>query len=120
MTNIALRFIKPCREEDSSPILSPERVLKNKRRGAETSLLLDLNILIRMEDVILRRKDPSKLGLMALVNFINQCPRESLCLTPGVALLEVHPKNRKQCSEIFDVFLSAFCPQDNHPAATQN
>lgn len=58
---------------------------------------------------------------MELVNFLNQCPPESVCLTPGVALSEVHPKFKKQCSEIYEVFLSIFCPQMvDHPTATRN
>jgi hypothetical protein len=121
VSGIKLRFIKPCRESDSSPRLTPNRVKENKDRNTETSLLLDLNILIRMEDVILRRKDPVELGLMTLVNFVNQCPKESICLSPGFALSEVHPKFKKQCFEIFEVFLSIFCPQlVEHPTATRN
>jgi hypothetical protein len=74
-----------------------------------------------MEDVILRRKNPADLGLMELVNFVNQCPAESICLSPGFALSEVHPKFKKQCIEIFEVFLSIFCPQlVDHPTATRN
>lgn len=116
-----LRFIKPCRETDSSPKLTLERVRENKNRNTETSLFLDLNILIRMEDVILRRKDPVSLGLMELVNFVNCCPPKSICLVPGIALSEVHPKFKKQCFEIFEVFLSIFCPQlIDHPTATRN
>lgn len=110
MAELKMRFIKPCRETDSSPKLTVRRVEENKRRKTETSLLLDLNILIRMEDVILRGKNPADLGLMELVNFVNQCPPETVCLSPGFALSEVHPKFKKQCFEIFEVFLSIFCP----------
>ncbi len=121
MSGLKLRFIKPCRESDSSPDLTVRRVQDNKSRSTETSILLDLNILIRMEDVILRGKNPADLGLMALINFVNQCPPESICLSPGFALSEVHPKFKKQCFEIFEVFLSAFCPQlVDHPTATRN
>lgn len=121
MPGLKLRFIKPCRETDSSPKLTISRVKENKERHTETSLLLDLNILIRMEDVILRGKSPVELRLMELVNFVNQCPAESICLTPGLALSEVHPKFKKQCFEIFEVFLSIFCPQlVDHPTATRN
>lgn len=120
MSGLKLRFIKPCRETDSSPKLTLSRVKENKDRNTETSLLLDLNILIRMEDVILRRGNPTDLGLMELVNFLNQCPAESVCLSPGFALNEVHPKFKKQCFEIFEVFLSIFCPQlVGHPSATR-
>lgn len=74
-----------------------------------------------MEDVILRGKNPADLGLMELVNFVNQCSAESVCLSPGFALSEVHPKFKKQCFEIFEVFLSIFCPQFvDHPTATRN
>lgn len=121
MSNIKLRFIKPSRETDSSPILTPQRVIDNKRRNTETSLFLDLNILIRMEEVFLKNVNPVDVGLMELVNFINQCPPQSLCLSPGFALSEVHPKYKKRCFELFEVFLSAFCPQmTDHPTATRN
>lgn len=121
MAELKMRFIKPCRETDSSPKLTVSRVVENKNRKTETSLLLDLNILIRMEDVILRGKNPADLGLMELVNFVNQCPPESVCLSPGLALSEVHPKFKKQCFEIFEVFLSIFCPQlVDHPTATRS
>lgn len=121
MTGTKLRFIKPCRESDSSPPLTPLRVKNNKDRQTETSLLLDLNILIRMEDVLLKGKNPADLGLMELVNLINQCPPESICLSPGFALSEVHPKFKKQCFEIYEVFLSIFCPEIvDHPNATRN
>lgn len=121
MSGLKLRFIKPCRKTDSSPKLTVSRVKDNKDRKTETSLLLDLNILIRMEDVILRNKKPAELGLMELVNFVNQCPAESVCLSPGLALSEVHPKYKKQCFEIFEVFLSIFCPQlVDHPTATRD
>lgn len=121
MSNIKLRFIKPSRKTDSSPILTPEHVIANKRRNTETSLFLDLNILIRMEDVFLKGANPEEVGLMKLVNFINQCPPESLCLSPGFALSEVHPKYKKRCFELFEVFLSAFCPQMiDHPIATRH
>lgn len=121
MSGLKMRFIKPCRETDSSPRLTVSRVKDNKDRKTETSLLLDLNILIRMEDVILRGKNPADLGLMELVNFVNQCPAESICLSPGFALSEVHPKFKKQCFEIFEVFLSIFCPQlVDHPTATRD
>lgn len=121
MSGLKLRFIKPCRKTDSSPKLTVSRVIENKERKTETSLVLDLNILIRMEDVILRGENPVDLGLMGLVNFLNQCPPESVCLTPGVALSEVHPKFKKQCIEVYEVFLSIFCPQMvDHPTATRN
>jgi hypothetical protein len=121
VAELKMRFIKPCRETDSSPKLTVRRVEENKGRKTETSLLLDLNILIRMEDVILRGKSPAELGLMELVNFVNQCPQQSVCLSPGLALSEVHPKFKKQCFEIFEVFLSIFCPQMvDHPTATRN
>lgn len=121
MPGLKLRFIKPCRETDSSPKLTIKMVEDNKKRNTETALLLDLNILIRMEDVVLRGKNPADLGLMGLVNFLNQCPAESVCLSPGFALNEVHPKFRKQSFEVFEVFLSIFCPQlVDHPAATRN
>lgn len=121
LPGLKLRFIKPCRKTDSSPKLTVSRVIENKKRKTETSLLLDLNILIRMEDVILKGGNPVDLGLMELVNFLNQCPPESVCLTPGLALSEVHPKFKKQCFELFEVFLSIFCPQMvDHPTATRD
>ncbi|HHC6527292.1 TPA: hypothetical protein ACN34I_004535 [Vibrio parahaemolyticus] len=121
MTGLKLRFIKPCRETDSPPDLTVSRVIENKNRNTETALFLDLNILIRMEDVILKGGDPVELGLMSLVNFLNQCPPESVSLVPGLALTEVHPKFKKQCYELFEVFLSIFCPQMiAHPTATRN
>ncbi len=121
MTDYQLRFIKPCRESDSSPPLSVKRVKENKARNTETSLLLDLNILIRMEDVLLRGGDPNEFKLTELINFINTCPEESICLTPGFALNEVHPKFKNQCFGVYETFLSFFCPQMiDHPASTRH
>ncbi|QJI18738.1 MULTISPECIES: hypothetical protein [unclassified Pseudomonas] len=121
MSKHTLHFIKPCRKTDSSPRLTPNIVAENKRRGIETTLLLDLNILIRMEDVILRKHSPNDFDLTRLINFINLCPSESLCLTPGLALSEVHPKFKKLSFEIYEVFLSIFCPgMVDHPTATRN
>lgn len=121
MNTHKLHFIKPCRKTDSSPILTPSIVTENKRKGIETTLILDLNILIRMEDVILKKRNPNEFDLTRLINFINLCPPESLCLTPGLALDEVHPKFKKLSFEIYEVFLSIFCPgMIDHPTATRN
>lgn len=121
MSSHTLHFIKACRETDSSPKLTPSIVTANKREGIETNLILDLNILVRMEDVILRKHSPNEFDLTRLINFINLCPPHSLCLSPGFALSEVHPKFKKLSFEIFDVFLSIFCPgMIDHPTATRN
>ncbi|NWB64472.1 MULTISPECIES: hypothetical protein [Pseudomonas] len=121
MTSHTLHFIKACRETDSSPKLTPSIVTSNKREGIETTLILDLNILVRMEDVILRKHSPNEFDLTRLINFINSCPPHSLCLSPGFALNEVHPKFKKLSFEMFEVFLSIFCPgMIDHPTATRN
>lgn len=121
MPSHTLHFIKPCRKTDSSPRLTPSIVAENKRKGIETTLILDLNILVRMEDVIIRRHSPNDFDLTRLINFINSCPPQSLCLTAGFALNEVHPKFKKLSFEMYELFLSIFCPQMvDHPTATRN
>ncbi|MDR2215139.1 MAG: hypothetical protein LBE59_04780 [Nevskiaceae bacterium] len=101
-------FFRPSRVTEAEPILNPDVVATNARRGVETTLLLDTNVLIRMEYVVKggnKRHLLKEHGLHNLVNLLGRCPPKSICLSPGLAFEEMPPA----CAERSRIFYETFC-----------
>jgi len=106
-------FIKPAQPVFGEAILNLNRVIGNKVAGIETTLILDTNVLIRIEHVVKNGNKKSLLkpqGLQNLVEFIARCPAQSICLSPGQSLYEMPPLLAERAKEAFDAFCEVHLP----------
>lgn len=100
-------IIKPSRTHANLPELDISRAKKNHQKGIETNVVLDLNILSKMNEIVL---DPDKYetsGLKATVSMFNRMP---LVLSPGFAISEVSNEYLDALWSSWEVFLSTYCP----------
>lgn len=106
-------FIKPCRPIDREIKLDPVLVAKNTHKAIETTIILDTNILIRIEQVVKKGNKWSsikKQGLDNLIKFIQKCPPKSVCISPGLALNEMPPELAEQSRKKYEIFCSVHLP----------
>ncbi|MFL0797308.1 MAG: hypothetical protein K6L73_07435 [Cellvibrionaceae bacterium] len=109
MNNFTPRIIKPCRNTAKSPKLKISRCIKNYKKGVETSLFLDLNILSKMREVVdTKIVNYSNSGLMGLVKILNSLP--ALYLSPGFAISEVRQDYLESLMVAYENFLEKYCP----------
>ena len=115
-----VQFIKPSQPLSGQAILNLNRVIGNKLAGIETTLILDTNVLIKMERVVKSGNKSSSVklqGLQNLVDFLGRCPPQSICLSPGQALYEMPPAAAERSRVMFDAFcnvhLSGFIDAPN-------
>jgi hypothetical protein len=120
MNNFTPRIIRPSRNTSKSPDLKMARCIKNHKKGVETSLILDLNILSKMREVVDTKKvEYRNSGLAGLVKILNTMP--ALYLSPGFAISEVHQDYLASLMESYEVFLEKYCPgYTDTPNATKN
>jgi hypothetical protein len=94
------------------------RAASNARKGIETSIVLDLNILSKMNDVVVKTTTYAASGLESLVKFINKLP---LVLSPGFALNEADKSYIETLWDSWEMFLWEYCPTYvDTPNATKN
>lgn len=107
-------FIKPNRPIDREIKLDPILVAKNIHKDIATTLILDTNILIKIEKVVNKGNKWSsvkKQGLDNLVKFLQKCPPKSVCISPGLALDEMPPKLAEQSRKKYEIFCSVHLPR---------
>lgn len=107
------QFIKPSQPVVGEATLNLNRVIANKLTGVETSLILDTNVLIRMERVVKNGNKASSVklqGLQNLIDFLGRCPAGSIFLSPGQALYEMPPSAAERSRAMFDAFCEAHLP----------
>lgn len=102
----APKFIKPCRQQDKSPMLTKSRSLKNAKKSIETSLVLDLNILSKMHEVINGKTKYLDSGLQDFVTFLNKTP--NIYLTAGFATIEADHKWLIKIFKSYEKFLAIY------------
>lgn len=100
-------FIKPVHHHDKPPVFSSGKANKNRKRGIETSVVIDLNIISKMKDVIQKKVSYSDSGLACVVKEFN---KSSLCLSPGFSFSEVARESYKELYSSFELFLKIYCP----------
>ncbi|NKI74110.1 hypothetical protein Dpoa2040_001343 [Dickeya sp. CFBP 2040] len=100
-------FIKPVHSCDRNPTFSAGKVNKNKRKGIETSVVIDLNILSKMNDIIQGKISYNDSQLHYVVKQFNKA---SLCLSPGFSFSEVDRSYYKELQNSFELFLKIYCP----------
>ncbi len=100
------KFIKPCRQQDKSPVLTKSKSLKNAKKSIETSLILDLNILSKMHEVINGKTKYLDSGLQDFVTFLNKTP--NIYLTAGFATIEADHKWLIEIFESYEKFLAIY------------
>ncbi|WP_323993758.1 hypothetical protein [Aeromonas hydrophila] len=106
-------FIKPSRHIKSDENLNPIRINNNKLNGIETSIILDTNILIKMERVVKsgnKWRNVKEHGLHNLVSLLKNILPCSACISPGFALSEMPPQNAKQAHMFYEEFCSVHLP----------
>ncbi|MFA3111997.1 hypothetical protein [Acinetobacter pittii] len=106
-------FIKPNHLGLNIPKLDPILVNRNKAKGIETTLVLDCNILIKMEQTVKagnKWRSVRENGLDNLIKLLQRCNPYSVCLSPGFALKEMPPQNAKICMDFYEAFCSAHLP----------
>lgn len=107
------QFIKPSQPFNGDATLNLNRVISNKLTGIETTLILDTNVLIRMEKVVKNGNKSSSVkqqGLQKMVDFLGRCPPQSICLSPGQALYEMPPAAAERSREMFEAFCEVHLP----------
>ena len=100
-------FIKPVHYRDKSPVFSSGKVHKNRRKGLETSVVIDLNIISKMKDVILGKTGYEESGLQYAVKEFNKSP---LYLSPGFSFNEADRDYYEELYTSFELFLKKYCP----------
>ena len=106
-------FIKPSRPIDKEIKLDPLLVAKNIHKDIATTLILDTNILIKIEKVVNKGNKWSsikKQGLDNLIKFLQKCPPKSVCISPGLALNEMPPELAEQSRKKYEIFCSVHLP----------
>lgn len=100
-------IIKPTRTHAKLPVLDFSRAAKNARKGVETTVVLDLNILSKMNEVVANPNEYETSGLKAVVSMFNRLP---IVLSPGFALGEADKAyvDALWCS--WEEFLAQYCP----------
>jgi len=101
-------FIKSSHPPTGEPQLNPVKVGYNFSNRIETTLVLDANILIAMEKVVKKGNKWALLkeyGLRNLVTFLQKCPLQSVCISPGISLEEMPPA----IAEISRGYYEEFC-----------
>ncbi|MDH2524947.1 hypothetical protein QDR63_01370 [Acinetobacter baumannii] len=111
--SINTQFIKPSHKIFGVESFNSNLVEINKIRGIETTLFLDSNILIRMENIVDNGNSLELIkyhGLYDLIAIIRECPPESICLAPGVAFAEMPPQMANISKRKYEQFLTKHLP----------
>ncbi|CUJ41211.1 hypothetical protein [Achromobacter sp. 2789STDY5608621] len=106
-------FFKASRPIGEVPKLDPIRVARNHLQDIATTLVLDTNILIKMERVVRSGNKVSAIkpaGLHNLLTLLERCPSQSIYLSPAFAFGEMPPALAENCRQAFDVFLARHLP----------
>lgn len=101
-------FIKPSRFEDGTPSLNQSRIFLNGLLGIETSIVLDLNVLSRMNKVIEGEIQFEDSGLSDLVTLFNKNP---VFITPGFGLGEADNHYILDLVNSYELFIEQYCPE---------
>jgi hypothetical protein len=110
-----LHVIRVIRDDLDQPKLTSRHVFENGKRGIETSIIPDVNVLYAVRDVFLRKVSLQESGLDEFRNLVNST---GAGVVPGIALTEVIPSIREECGWIFYIFVSELCGLRDDPAAT--
>lgn len=113
MTENKCLFIKPNHFGNSIPVLDAEIVRINKSRNIETVLILDNNVLVKMERIVKQGNEWSLVlenGLGNLVGLLRDCPPYSICLAPAFALNEMPPQKAQSAKDAYELFCAKHLP----------
>jgi hypothetical protein len=113
MTENKTLFIKPNHLGNSTPKLDAEIVKLNKSKNIETTLVLDNNVLVKMERVVKDGNEWSSVKkhcLDNLVELLKDCPPYSICLSPAFALNEMPPQNAQSAKDAYELFCAKHLP----------
>lgn len=109
-------FIKPARLKHKNPELKKSKVLKNAMNSIETAVIIDLNILSKMNQVVKGEITLNASGLKELVKTLNNV--RGLCLSPGFALNEAEASYVSDLYSSYETFLERYCRDYiDHPGA---
>lgn len=106
-------FFRPSQGAGEMPVLNLTRLLANKAKGRETTILLDTNVLIAMERVVRNGNRQSLLkdhGLHNLVRFLNSSPTGNVCISPGRAFAEMPPAAAMRSELCYEAFCARHLP----------
>jgi len=106
MTEIPFYVLKPLRSSHIHPILDRDRVISNTRKGIETQIYLDLNILSKIHESI-SKSNPADPSVVAIVQFLHSFSG-GVYLAPGIALEEVAPHFALPIYRSFEKFCSMY------------
>ncbi|MDX2370709.1 MAG: hypothetical protein QNK36_20290 [Colwellia sp.] len=101
-----IHFIKPTVDKDKTPILNKNRQTENTINGIETSIMIDTNVLIRIESVVkngntLRQVKQKNLNKLLDVLNNKYCIQS---VSAGLAQMEMPPANREYAHYCFNEF----------------
>lgn len=109
-------FIKPARLVAKNPELKNNKVLHNAINNIETSIVIDLNILSKMNKVIKGDIAFNDSGLKDMVKTLNKV--RGLCLSPGFAFNEADAEFLTNINDSYEDFLVKYCKDYiDHPGA---
>ncbi|HAV3540695.1 Uncharacterised protein [Acinetobacter baumannii] len=114
-------FIKPNHCGGPSPKLDPTVVCDNKVKKIETTLILDTNILIKIERIVKngnKWSDIRDYGLGNLVKLLQKCPPKSICLSPALALKEMPPQRAANAKIAYEEFCAKYLGFGDTPNST--
>lgn len=106
-------FIKPGRPIDGEVKLDPNLISNNKSNKIETTIVLDTNILIGINNVVNKGnkwRTIKECGLHNLIKLLQRCPPKSVALSPGLAFEEMPPGLAEESKEKYERFCSEFLP----------
>lgn len=100
-------IIKPTRTHAKLPVLDFSRAAKNLQKGIETTVVLDLNVLSKMNEVAANPSEYEMSGLKPVVSMFNKLP---IVLSPGFALGEADKAYVDALGHSWEEFLGQYCP----------
>ncbi|MBO1531349.1 hypothetical protein J3492_08995 [Psychrobacter sp. F1192] len=107
-------IFKPNQNFENERKLDLNLICLNKKNGIETSLLLDTNILIKIETVVKngnKWKNVKEQGLDKFVTLLQRSPPRSVCPSIGFALNEMPPQNAEFSQKCYEIFFAKHLPK---------
>jgi len=102
-------FFKPSRIAGAKRILDSTLVRENYKQGVVTTLILDTNVLINIEELFKNRSrgaTPGNAGIERILSLTMDSPPGSICISPGLGFQEMPPIRAAYSTRCFEAFCS--------------
>lgn len=108
-----IRVFKSTSNSQDLVELDTGAIMENHFKGRKTSIIIDTNIMLYIEDAYHSGERHKKLkdwGVLHLAKMVRKNGKYGVFLSPGAAFLELPPSRRKNVETAFDRFLQNYLP----------